>query len=138
MLQVSLLSYAVGGAFLSLGYLDLYYGLVATMILTRDAVAKVMGGYDKTRDFYRLFVAPGMGHCSGGPGPNTFDALTALEQWVEHGVAPDTLIATHSTGGTVDRTRPLCPYPQVAQYKGVGSTNDAANFTCKAPQSTAN
>jgi feruloyl esterase len=71
-----------------------------------------------------------MGHCSGGPGPNTFDVLTALEQWVEHGVAPDQLIAAHSTGGKVDRTRPLCPYPQVARYTGKGSIDDAANFAC--------
>jgi pimeloyl-ACP methyl ester carboxylesterase len=73
-----------------------------------EGVAKVMGGYDKTRDFYRLFTAPGMGHCSGGPGPNQFDALTALEQWVEKGVAPAQLLATHSTAGKVDRSRPLC------------------------------
>ena len=74
-----------------------------------EGVAKVMGGYDKTRDFYRLFTAPGMGHCSGGPGPNTFDALTALEQWVEKGVAPDKLIATHSTSGKVDRIAAALP-----------------------------
>jgi tannase/feruloyl esterase len=71
-----------------------------------------------------------MQHCNGGPGPNTFDYLTALEQWVEHGVAPDKMIASHSTGGVVDRTRPLCPYPQVANYTGTGSINDAANFVC--------
>ena len=75
-------------------------------------------------------MAPGMGHCGGGPGPNQFDALTALEQWVEKGVAPDKLLATHSTNGKVDRTRPLCPYPQVARYKGTGSIDEAANFTC--------
>ncbi|MEO5739539.1 MAG: tannase/feruloyl esterase family alpha/beta hydrolase, partial [Vicinamibacterales bacterium] len=95
-----------------------------------EGVAKVMGGYDRTRDFYRLFMAPGMGHCSGGPGPNQFDAVTALEQWVEKGVVPDKLMATHSTGGKVDRTRPLCPYPQVARYKGAGSIDEAANFAC--------
>ena len=98
-----------------------------------EAVAKKMGGYDKTRDFFRLFMAPGMGHCSGGPGPNQIDAITALEQWVEKGIAPDTLLATHSTGGKVDRTRPLCPYPQVARYKGTGSIDEAANFACVAP-----
>jgi feruloyl esterase len=98
-----------------------------------EAVAKTMGGYDKTRDFFRLFMAPGMGHCFGGPGPNQFDALAALEQWVEKGVAPDTLIASRSTNGKVDRTRPLCPYPQVARYKGTGSIDDAANFSCAAP-----
>ena len=98
-----------------------------------EGVAKVMGGYDKTRDFFRLFTAPGMGHCAGGPGPNSFDALTALEQWVEKGVAPDKLIATHSTGGKVDRSRPLCPYPQVARYTGKGSIDEAANFACVDP-----
>jgi feruloyl esterase len=99
-----------------------------------EGVAKVMGGYDKTRDFYRLFTAPGMGHCAGGPGPNSFDALTALENWVEKGVAPDKLIATHSTGGKVDRTRPLCAYPQVARYTGKGSIDEAANFACVMPE----
>ena len=96
-----------------------------------------MGGLDKTRDFYRLFMAPGMGHCSGGPGPNQFDALTALEQWVEKGVAPDKLIASHSTNGKVDRTRPLCLYPQVARYKGTGSIDEAANFACVTEAPTA-
>ena len=98
-----------------------------------EGVARLMGGHDRTRDFYRLFIAPGMGHCSGGPGPNTFDAVGALEAWVEKGQAPDKLIATHSTAGKVDRSRPLCPYPQVARYLGKGSIDDAANFTCVAP-----
>jgi len=74
-----------------------------------------------------------MGHCGGGDGPNTFDTVTALEQWVEKGKAPDQIIASHSAAGKVDRTRPLCPYPQVAKYKGSGSIDDAANFDCKAP-----
>jgi len=78
-----------------------------------------------------------MGHCGGGPGPNTFDALTALETWVEKGVAPDKLMATHSTAGKVDRTRPLCPYPQVARYSGKGSIDEAANFACVAPEASA-
>ena len=95
-----------------------------------DAVAKTNGGLDRTRDFYRFFIAPGMGHCSGGPGPNQFDALTALEQWVEKSAAPEKLLASHSTNGKVDRTRPLCLYPQVARYKGTGGSDDAANFTC--------
>jgi len=80
--------------------------------------------------FYRLYLAPGMGHCAGGPGPNSFDLQTALEQWVEHGIVPGAVIATHSTNGVVDRTRPLCPYPQVAVFSGKGDSNDAANFTC--------
>lgn len=101
-----------------------------------EGVAKVMGGYDKTRDFYRLFIAPGMGHCAGGPGPNTFDMVTALENWVEKGIAPDTITATHSTAGKVDRTRPLCPYPAVARYTGKGSMDEAANFACVTPSAT--
>jgi feruloyl esterase len=87
-----------------------------------------------TRDvqsFYRLFMAPGMAHCGGGPGPNAFDMQTALEQWLERGVAPDAIAATHSTNGVVDRSRPLCPYPEVATYKGNGDTNDAMNFVCR-------
>jgi len=102
-----------------------------------ESVAKTMGGLEKTREFFRLFMAPGMGHCSGGPGPNQFDHLTALEQWVEKGVAPDKLIASHVTNGKVDRTRPLCTYPQVARWKGTGSSDEAANFSCVAEPGTA-
>ena len=83
------------------------------------------------RDSYRLFMAPGMGHCAGGEGPNAFDMVGALEQWVEHAKAPDQIIASHATSGRVDRTRPLCPYPQVAIDKGTGSTDEAANFECR-------
>jgi feruloyl esterase len=85
------------------------------------------------QSFYRLFMAPGMAHCGGGPGPNSFDMQTALEQWLERGIAPDAVVATHSTNGVVDRGRPLCPYPQVASYKGNGDTNDATNFSCRDP-----
>jgi feruloyl esterase len=74
-----------------------------------------------------------MGHCGGGDGPNTFDKAGPLERWVEHGDAPNSLVASHATDGTVDRTRPLCPYPQVARYKGTGSIDEAANFVCRAP-----
>ena len=97
-----------------------------------NRVVKALGGVDKVHGSYRLFMAPGMGHCGGGAGPNTFDMVTALEQWVEHGKAPDQIPASHSTNGAVDRTRPLCPYPQVAVYKGTGSIDEAANFACKA------
>jgi Tannase and feruloyl esterase len=72
-------------------------------------------------------------HCRGGPGPSTFDMLSALDEWVDKGVAPDRIIASHETNGTVDRTRPLCPYPMEAQYKGTGSTDDAENFVCALP-----
>ena len=118
------------------GKLVMYTGWMDPVVPPQDTVAyydgviKTMGGIDKTRDFYRFFIAPGMGHCAGGPGPNTFDALGALEQWVEKGAAPDKLIATHSTSGKVDRTRPLCMYPQVARWKGAGSSDEAANFSC--------
>lgn len=98
-----------------------------------NSVLDTMGGAAKTSNWLRLFMAPGMGHCGGGEGPNTFDILGALEQWVEKGKAPDQIIASHSTDGKVDRTRPLCPYPQVARHKGSGSTDDAANFVCKLP-----
>jgi len=87
---------------------------------------------EKTQKFFRLFMVPGMQHCSGGPGPNTFDMLTALENWVEKGKAPKQVLASHLTEGVPDRTRPLCVYPQVAVYTGKGSTDDAANFVCRA------
>jgi feruloyl esterase len=105
-------------------------------------------GVDKADSFMRLFMVPGMQHCGGGPGANAFgefgpagdaqhDLYQALEQWVEKGVAPDKIIAKkfvseaeHTQG--VKMTRPLCPYPQSAKYKGTGDTNDAANFECVA------
>jgi len=82
----------------------------------------------------RLFMVPGMGHCSGGEGPDTFDKIGALEQWVEHGKAPGEIVASHTSAGHVDRTRPLCPYPQTAHYKGSGSIDEATNFTCVSPK----
>jgi feruloyl esterase len=87
----------------------------------------------EVEDFLRLFLPPMVGHCGGGSagGPNTLDLVTALEQWVEHGNAPDKIIASRVTGGVVTRTRPLCRYPFVARYKGTGSIDDAANFVCK-------
>jgi TonB family protein len=103
-------------------------------------------GRQQTDAFMRLYMAPGVQHCGGGPGANSFgqdgvpsdaqhDVHEALEQWVEKGTAPDRIIASkftdprdHSKG--VSMTRPLCPYPQYAKYKGSGDTNDAANFEC--------
>ena len=88
-------------------------------------------GQSTVDSFMRLYMVPGMNHCRGvGPGPNNFDELTALENWIEQGVAPTSIIASHSTGTVVDRTRPLCPYPQVARYTGSGSIDDAQNFVC--------
>ena len=111
-----------------MGTVDYYNNVVTKM------------GRTNTESFGRLYMVPGLQHCYGGPGPNTFGPTmtTALERWVEHGVAPGAIIATkYKTDGDpasgVVRTRPLCPYPQVARYKGTGSTDEAANFTCKAP-----
>ena len=121
------------------GKLVMYHGWADPVVPPEDgvryyeAVEKRMGGPEKTTDFYRLFMVPGMGHCAGGPGPNQFDAVEALDTWVTKKQAPAQLIATHATQGKVDRTRPLCPYPQVARYKGTGDTNEAANFTCALP-----
>ena len=99
-------------------------------------------GPKTTGDFMRLYLAPGMAHCLGGPGPNDFDMLNELEQWVEHKKAPDVVIASkYATDyarllgfppGEPLRTRPLCPYPKTARWKGVGSTDEAANFACAA------
>lgn len=87
----------------------------------------------RTQSYARLFMVPGMFHCSGGPGPNVFDALTPLVTWVEKGAAPDTILATkfvNDTPPAVEMTRPLCVFPKVAKYNGSGSTSIAANFTC--------
>jgi hypothetical protein len=103
-------------------------------------------GAKQASEFIELYMVPGMQHCGGGPGPTEFGALVtaadarhsltqSLEQWVEHGAAPGEIIATkYKSEGNPEsgvlRTRPLCPYPQAARYKGSGSTDDAANFTC--------
>ncbi|MEQ1908629.1 MAG: tannase/feruloyl esterase family alpha/beta hydrolase [Vicinamibacterales bacterium] len=81
-------------------------------------------------DWIRLFMVPGMGHCSGGDGPDTFDMVSALEAWVERGVPPAQITASKIVNGAVQRTRPLCPFPQRARYRGTGSLDDAANFVC--------
>ena len=96
-------------------------------------VVDTVGDAEVVHDSYRLFMAPGMGHCGGGEGPSRFDMLTALEEWVERGNAPDSILASRERDGAVDRTRPLCPYPQQAVYTGSGSTDDAENFVCRAP-----
>lgn len=124
------------------GKLVMYHGWADAVVPPEDgvryyeAVQKTMGGAEKTSDFFRLFMVPGMGHCAGGPGPNTFDAVGALDQWVTQGTAPQKMVASHSTAGKVDRTRPLCPYPQRAKWNGTGSSDDAANFACVNPAAT--
>ena len=85
-------------------------------------------------DFARLFMVPGMAHCSGGNGPDRHDPVTAVIDWVEKGQAPDKMIASKVTNNQTVRTRPLCRYPQVARYTGSGSIDDAANFRCEAPK----
>jgi pimeloyl-ACP methyl ester carboxylesterase len=82
------------------------------------------------KDAVRLFMVPGMGHCGGGTGVNTFDMVTPLDQWVTAGTAPTQIPASRVRNGVSDRTRPLCAYPQIAIYKGTGSLDDAANFAC--------
>jgi feruloyl esterase len=90
-----------------------------------------LGGASKTMNSIRLFMIPGMNHCAGGNGTDRFDGIAALAQWVENKKAPEQIPASHQTAGKIDRSRPLCPYPQVANYKGSGSTDDASNFACK-------
>jgi feruloyl esterase len=80
-----------------------------------------------------LFMVPGLGHCQGGPGTDLFDKVAALDRWVESRARPQSIPAAHMTGSVVNRTRPLCAYPATARYGGSGSTDDAANFTCRAP-----
>ena len=133
------------------GKLILYHGWSDAAIPPLNAIAyyqSVLGkmGARNAGQFVRLFMVPGMQHCGGGPGPNSFgsfvpesdpqrDIAAALEHWVEDGVAPDQIIGTRYKGTTpasgVERTRPLCPYPQVAHWKGTGSTDDARNFVCR-------
>ena len=121
------------------GKLVMYHGWADSDVPPEDgvryyeAVEHAMGGPSQTSDFFRLFMVPGMGHCGGGAGPNIFDALGALDQWVEHGTAPEKIVAAHIANGVTDRTRPLCPYPQIAKWKGAGSIDEAANFVCVNP-----
>ncbi len=94
-------------------------------------VGVTAGGAANESAFARLFIVPGMNHCSGGPATDAYDGLAAIVNWVENGRAPDSVTAsTSTTTAFASRTRPLCPYPQYAHYKGSGSVDDAANFTC--------
>jgi feruloyl esterase len=121
------------------GKLLMYHGWADPLIASENSidyyqsVLAATGGAKKAASSIRLFMAPGMDHCFGGEGPNVFDAVPVIEQWVENGKTPDQIVASHMKGAAADRTRPLCPYPQVARYKGSGSIDDAANFTCVQP-----
>ncbi len=96
-----------------------------------DSVQRFFGSGGNVQSFYRLFMVPGLAHCSGGTGPNTFDMQAALEAWVERGVAPDQIVAARMMNGVPDRLRPLCAYPKAAVYDGKGDPNEAASFSCK-------
>ena len=89
-------------------------------------------GAEQTKRSLRLFTIPGMGHCAGGTGCDTFNKLGVIDAWVDQGKAPERIVASKVTDGEIVRTRPLCAYPKVAKYQGSGDTNDAANFTCSA------
>ena len=127
---------AFGAYFAKGGKLLIYHGYDDLIISPYSSVwfyedlAQENGGYEKVQQHARLFMVPGMQHCLGGAGPNAFDTLTALEQWVEKGVAPEAIPATHSANNAVDRTMPLCKFPEQARYKGSGDLNSAASWTC--------
>ena len=115
------------------GWADQQVAPGSTIDFYRSAVG-LSGDPAKAGNWIRLFMAPGMGHCSGGEGPDIFDKISLIEQWVEQGKAPARIVASHLTGGQIDRTRPLCPYPQVASYKGTASIDDASSFICHSPR----
>jgi feruloyl esterase len=121
------------------GKLLLYHGWAdpgpapANTIHYYNEVVKALGG-SKQDDWIRVFLLPGVGHCGGGVGPDQADYMAALERWKEAGTAPDQIVAAKVAGGRVAMTRPICAYPKVAGYKGMGSVNDAANFTCAVPK----
>lgn len=118
------------------GYSDPALPAFRTIKWYRDLEQATKGGYKELQESVRLFMVPGLQHCVGGPGPNTFDTLTALESWVEQGVAPDAILATKFVSDNpalgVQRTMPLCKFPEQARYDGSGDVNDAASWSCPA------
>jgi feruloyl esterase len=116
------------------GKLLMYQGWAEPGIPPRNVVTyygQVQKQTKNAKDSVRLFMVPGMGHCGGGDGTSTFDMVSALDQWMTTGKAPASIPASRVRNAVVDRTRPLCPWPQVATYKGSGSTDEAANFVCR-------
>ncbi len=97
-----------------------------------QAMRKTLG-FNQVKRFAKLYMLPGVGHCSGGEGPDSIDLLTPMMAWVESGASPTRLIASKVTSGVTTRTRPVFPYPQVARYNGGGSSDDAANFSAYNP-----
>ena len=118
------------------GKLLLYHGWndfgvppLATVRYYDEVVATL--GAEHAAEGVRLFMVPGMNHCRGGVGTDRFDAAAAIDRWVTTGKPPERIEAARVENGDVVRTRPLCPYPQVAAFDGSGSTDDSANFTCR-------
>ena len=96
-----------------------------------ERVRNEMGGAAATEAFFKFYLAPGVGHCAGGPGPQPRDLLNEVIRWVEDGIAPGRVMAERrDEAGTVIRRRPLCPYPLTARYTGAGDPNDTANYVC--------
>ncbi|MBN2319674.1 MAG: tannase/feruloyl esterase family alpha/beta hydrolase, partial [Acidobacteria bacterium] len=119
-----------GKLLMTYGWADAILQPMAGVHYYEQAVAE--NGPD-TADFFRLFMIPGMSHCSGGTGPDQHDPMTAIINWVEKGQAPESMQARKVENNRVVRTRPLCPYPKVARYTGEGSIDDASNFRCVEP-----
>ena len=121
------------------GKLLLWHGWTDGLIPAQNTIdyyEKVLAtiGAERVKDSVRLFMAPGVDHCAGGEGTFQIDALEAIDAWVESGKAPEQLVASRPLAGGVRRTRPICPYPQVARYRGQGSTDEASNFACEPPR----
>jgi len=120
------------------GKLLMYFGWSDPLLMPLMGVDYYEAALDangaKTKDFFRLFMMPGVFHCAGGYGPDRFDGMTRLIEWVENGTPPDAIRASQVEQGAAVRSRPLCPYPQVARYDGSGDVNDASNFACVTPE----
>ena len=110
-----------------------YFESVVDVIAEDTQALNRASALASTQDFFRLFMVPGMGHCRGGPGPDQFDALAALENWVENDIAPQVIVASKIIAGKTITRRPLCVHPKVAHYSGSGSTDQLENFSCAAP-----
>ncbi len=121
------------------GKVLLWHGLSDQLIFPEgtidyyERVADAAGGLKEAQSFARLFMAPGVGHCGGGSGPNTFDMFGELVKWVESKQPPDRIIASKMQNNQITRTRPLCMYPGIAVFKGNGSSDEAKNFVCETP-----
>ena len=122
--------FAKGGKLLIYhGFDDLIISPYSSIWFYED-LAQENGGYPKLQQSARLFMVPGMQHCVLGMGPNSFDTLSAMEQWVEKGIAPDAIPATHLANAVADRTMPLCKFPEEAHYKGAGDLKNMGNWSC--------